>query len=163
MSTDTLPLTLDQLDTTLAVMAHTRRNMEAVLRRFSQEQLNKIPKGFKNNLAWNFGHVIVTEQLLTYGRVGLPAPIAPGMITKFRRGTVPKETYRLQIIEEWYELAQKALIQTRLDYEEGKFTDFKPYVTTYGLKLNNIEESFTYLLSHEALHLGTMMAMARLV
>jgi hypothetical protein len=154
---------MEQLDHTLAVTAQTRRNMEAVMRRFNQDQLNRIPRGFRNNLAWNFGHIIVTQQLLTYGRVGLPAPVAPELIARCRKGTVPKETYAITEVEEWYEMAQKALIQTRLDYEEGKFTDFKPYMTSFGLKLENVEEALTFNLAHEAMHLGAIMAIAKLV
>jgi len=33
---------------------------------YTLEQLNKIPEGFSNNLIWNIGHIIVTQQVLIY-------------------------------------------------------------------------------------------------
>lgn len=31
---------------------------------YTLEQLNKVPQGFSNNLIWNIGHIIVSQQLL---------------------------------------------------------------------------------------------------
>jgi hypothetical protein len=49
-----------------------RQNREAFIRLLDGliiEQLNEIPAGFNNNIAWNFGHMIVaTNDLLSPGR-----------------------------------------------------------------------------------------------
>ena len=41
--------------------------------RLSIEELNEIPEGFNNNIAWNFGHVIISQQMLCYVRAGIPS------------------------------------------------------------------------------------------
>jgi hypothetical protein len=33
---------------------------------YNLDQLNTIPEGFNNNLIWNIGHIIVSQQLLVY-------------------------------------------------------------------------------------------------
>ena len=56
------------------VFKYIRRNRELFLElvnSLSIEQLNKIPEGFNNNIAWNFGHIVVTTQTLCYVRSGV--------------------------------------------------------------------------------------------
>lgn len=156
-------MTTQQLDFLLATTSRTRRNMESILRPFTEEGLNKIPEGFNNNLAWNFAHVIVTQQLLTYGRVGIKAPVDPELIATFRKGTAPERTYTEKEVADWFELGQKTLIQFRLDYDEGLFKDFSEYETSYGITLHSIEEAVAFNLAHEGLHFGVVAAMRRLV
>ena len=46
-----------------------KKSRELVLKKIdglSLEQLHKIPDGFKNSIAWNVAHLVVTQQLLHY-------------------------------------------------------------------------------------------------
>ena len=68
----------------------TRKNrilFEKFLNEFSLEQLNRVPKGFKNNIIWNIAHCIVTQQLLIYKLSGLQGVLSDEMIAEFRKGT----------------------------------------------------------------------------
>lgn len=49
------------------------------------EQLNKIPEGFNNNIVWNFGHIIVTQQMLCYGYSDLPLNVSNEMVEKSKK------------------------------------------------------------------------------
>ena len=50
----------NQIDTLLI----TRKFLLKITEDLTIEQLNKIPEGFKNNIAWNLTHLLVTQQLL---------------------------------------------------------------------------------------------------
>ena len=49
----------------------TRKFLLKITAHLSNEQLNKIPAPFKNNIAWNLAHLVVTQQLLCYKLSGL--------------------------------------------------------------------------------------------
>ena len=53
------------------------------------EKLTKTPQGFNNNIWWNIAHVVVTQQLLVYGRSGLELNISQELVDKYRKGTFP--------------------------------------------------------------------------
>ena len=42
-------------------ITQTRANAIAAIEGLSNEQLNEIPEGFSNNIAWNLGHILVTQ------------------------------------------------------------------------------------------------------
>jgi len=61
----------------------TRKNrvlFQGFLGKFSLEELNKVPKGFRNNIIWNIAHCIVTQQLLIYKLSGLEGVLSDKMI-----------------------------------------------------------------------------------
>ena len=62
-----------------------------VINDFSMDQLNKIPEGFNNNIAWNVAHLLVTQQLLCYKFSGLPLAVSDKMVKTFVKGTSPQE------------------------------------------------------------------------
>ena len=37
------------------------------------DELNQIPEGFNNNIFWNFAHIVVSTQTLSYVRTGILA------------------------------------------------------------------------------------------
>ena len=56
---------------------------------YSLEQLNKIPQGFSNNLVWNLGHIIVSQQGLVYRLSGLAVNVSDEMTNKYKNGSRP--------------------------------------------------------------------------
>ena len=48
----------------------TRQNVLRLIDGMGPEQLNKIPEGHSNNIIWHVGHILATQQLLTYGLSG---------------------------------------------------------------------------------------------
>ena len=41
-----------------------RKIISGIVSELNNEQLNAIPPGFNNNIAWNVAHLLVSEQLL---------------------------------------------------------------------------------------------------
>ncbi len=147
----------------LHLLNQTRQNFLNLIQDLSVEQLNKIPDGHKNNIIWNFGHVVVTQQILCYKLSGLAMYLDNEIIDKYRKGSNPSN----QVTEEEIDMLKKAALelveQTKLDYIEGKFKNFEKYPTSYGIELTHIEEAVSFNNTHEGLHFGIAMSLKKLV
>ncbi|WP_396177490.1 DinB family protein [Flavobacterium sp.] len=76
------------MQTTFKIWETNRKLHLAFLEKYTLEQLNKIPEGFKNNLIWNIGHIITTQQGLIYRLSGLPVMISKEFHNKYKYGSV---------------------------------------------------------------------------
>ena len=74
---------------TVDIIHHARSTLGTLMDQFSLDQLNEIPAGFNNNLIWNLGHIIVSQQLLCYAASGITPLVEPGLIGKYKSGTRP--------------------------------------------------------------------------
>jgi hypothetical protein len=140
-----------------------RKNMLALLEPYSLEQLNRISTGFKNNLIWNFGHVIVSHQILCYKFSGLPAAIPESIIDQFKKGTIPAKPVSEKELEELKAIAVETVEIFQRDYKMGIFKKYQGYQSHYGVRINSIEDAIVFNNTHEGLHLGYVMAMRKLI
>jgi hypothetical protein len=145
----------------LTLTRQTRANFLSLMNGLSEEQLNHMPTGFNNNMIWNFVHIIVTQQLLTYGLSKLPLNVDSEHVDAFRKGSKPVRLYTMSEIEAFKNLAVSTLDQFERDVEEGKFQTFKTYPTSFGIELKSLEEAIAFNNVHEALHLGYAMSLKR--
>jgi hypothetical protein len=109
------------------ILSQSRGNLLALLAPFTDDQLNQIPSGFKNNLAWNLGHVIVSQQLLCYKLSRLPLTIPQELVEQFRRGTIPLNPLSDQEINRLKSLATQTAVKFREDYNNGLFKEYQGY------------------------------------
>lgn len=140
-----------------------RKNVAGLITPYSLEQLNRVPEGFNNNLIWNAGHVIATAELLTYGLAGLRTPSGKDFINRYRKGTRPEEDvdqaevdYILKELAEGHERLVAAIDTT-------DWSGYQTYQTSFGVNLGSIEDAVSFNNLHEALHVGTMLALRKLV
>ncbi|MFT5752289.1 MAG: hypothetical protein ACI828_000041 [Flavobacteriales bacterium] len=141
-----------------------RQLLDGILSTATLEQLNTIPAGFNNNILWNIGHSIVTQQLLVYGLSGNEFQIEQRLIDLYRKGTKPERTITQKEVEELQGLLLSTLRQLETDYASGKFKDYKTYTLgTTGGVLSTVENAIEFNNFHEGLHLGYSMALMRLV
>lgn len=145
----------------LSTTRQTRANFTRLLSGMSLEAVNHIPDGFNNNLIWNFGHIIATQQLLTYSLSGLEPKVDEEVLAAFRKGTKPEKVHTTAELEGLKRLASTTLEQLEADLSEGLFDDFESYPTSYGIELTSIKEAVAFNEVHEALHLGYAMALKR--
>ncbi|MDO6745383.1 DinB family protein [Tenacibaculum soleae] len=129
----------------------------------SIEQLHTIPEGFKNNIAWNVAHLVVTQQLLNYKLSGLNSLASDELIETHKKGTLPTKTFTEEEFEEVKELLIGLPDTLQEDYEVGIFTEFNAYETSLGFTLDSIETAISFNNLHEGIHLGTIMALTKLV
>ncbi len=141
----------------------TRNNVLKVINDLSLDQLNHIPSGFNNNIAWNVAHLPVTMELLCYGLSGLPMHLSNEQISAYRKGTSPTSPLPQKDFNFFREQLTSGVDQLEQDYQNGIFKTYKTYPTSYDITLNTIEEAITFNYVHEAVHLGYIMAMKRLI
>ncbi len=127
----------------------------------SDEQLLAVPDGFANNLLWNLAHLVVTQQLLIYGRSGLPLYVDERMVAENRKGTSPASWTAQPDIAE-----VKALLldlPARMADDADRFTSYEPYPTSTGVTLGTLDDALRYNLHHEGLHGGAIASLLRFV
>ncbi|MFV8336823.1 DinB family protein [Flavobacterium sp. RSP29] len=143
----------------------TSRNMVSkFLSGYTLDQLNTIPEGFSNNLIWNIGHLIVSQQLLVYKLSGLPMMISDDLVEKYRKGTRPEEIVTQAEVDVIKSLLFETIQKTKVDYDNNIFKNYKEYSTSTGDHvLKNAEDAMAFSNFHEGLHIGVMMNIRKFI
>lgn len=134
-----------------------RKSRELVVKELeglSMDQIHKIPEGFKNNIAWNVSHLVVTQQLLHYKLSGLNCLCPEELITDFRKGTSPTKTFTEAEFEEVKDLLIGLPDTLEEDYDAGIFKEYTTYPTSTGYTLTSIENAIPFNNFHEGIHYG---------
>jgi hypothetical protein len=130
---------------------------------YTLEQLNTIPEGFSNNLIWNIGHIIVTQQLLVYKLSGLPMMISDELVEKYKKGTKPEDIAIQTEVDEIKSLLFETINQTKADYDNQIFKNYNEYPTSTGFILKSVGDALAFNNLHEALHIGIMMSIRKFI
>ena len=134
-----------------------------IIEKLSLDQLNIIPEGHKNNIAWNMAHLVVTHQLLCYKNSGLHILVTEKMVEKYQKGTAPTNDMTQEEID-YVKEQFLALVDTfEEDYKANIFSKYKPYSTSMNVTLNNLNEAFLFNNFHEGIHLGVILSLKKLV
>ncbi|MFI0426004.1 MAG: DinB family protein [Flavobacterium sp.] len=128
---------------------------------YSLEQLNTIPAGMSNNLIWNLGHVLVSQQKLVYALSGLPMHIPDSLFEKYQNGSRPDGKNTQTEVDEIKKLLSEMVEKTKADFEAGIFKEFHPYQTKTGFHLGSWKEAMEFNNYHEGIHLGIMMSIKK--
>lgn len=167
MSTETQIPIDRQVNYQVELFTWTRQNILELLKSVSALQALSIPKGFRNNLLWNAGHVVWAQQVLVYHLAGLPTQMPEGFDKQFGTGTVPEPgatgTFSLQEVTR---LLEEGVEQTLLDIEEKKFKHYTPFSASYDHVEYHFTEwlqAFQYNNIHEARHYGVMVGLRQCV
>ena len=151
------------MNNTVAPLHAIRNNISKVMAGLTDEQLNHIPEKFNNNLIWNAGHVVATMELLVYALSGNHTPSDKTFIDKYRKGTKPEAAASGEEIARIRELLTSSLEKLEKDLPRLSGSDFKTYQTSFGVELNSVEDALSFNGFHESMHLGTMIALRKLV
>lgn len=151
------------METQLAIQLHNRKIFHYYLKQLSLDKLNKIPEGFNNNIIWNIAHTMVTHQLLMYKISGHQMHIPIEWVKLFAKDTKPERYFKADEVK----LIDAALFSTYDQFEKDLandlFNDFKPYQTSTNMVLDSVETTQSFLLFHDGIHLGSVLALAKLV
>lgn len=152
------------MDYSFNICLKNRQLLDGIMDALTLEQLNAIPEGFNNNVLWNIGHSIVTQQLLVYGLSGNALQVSQEMKDAYCKGSKPSGVASKEEVAQIKKLLFSTLTQLEADYASGLFTEFKTYtLSTTGGVLSNVEEAIEFNNYHEGLHIGYTVALMRLV
>lgn len=140
-----------------------RKLMLKLVRNLNEEQLNSIPDGFSNNIIWNLGHLVVTQQMLWYGLANLDLLVPDEMVQKYKKGTTPTGTVHSEEIQTIKDLAITLPENSIADYNRGIFTSYSAYMTSVNVELATIIDAIKFNNYHEGLHVGAIMTLRKLV
>ena len=150
-------------DKSIDTIQATRKLFLTFLDSLSIDELNIVPEGFNNNIIWNFGHVIVSQQILCYKLAGLPLKIEDTFVSKYSKGTKPEtfinDTELIFLKQQAVSLIEELVV----DLEKGVFTSYNNYTTSFNVELNSVKDAVKFIAMHEGLHLGYAMALKRIV
>ena len=132
-----------------------------IIENLTVAQLNKIPNGFNNNIAWNMAHLAVTQQLLCYKMSGLPVLITEEMIETYKKGTAPTRDISQEEVESIKEQFLGLPDTFEEDYTSNIFETYDSYTTSANVTLNSIQDALEFNNFHEGIHLGVIMSLKK--
>lgn len=130
---------------------------------YSLDQLNEIPNGFNNNLIWNIGHIIVSQQALIYKNSNLPMYISDEFVHLYKPGTKPERRISQSEADEIKALLLSLVAKTKEDFQKDLFPAYPEKDTLTGFHLGSLKEAFEFVNYHEGIHLGYMMSIRKFV
>lgn len=152
------------MHTSLQVTIASRELYQKIMDNCTLEQLNTIPKGFKNNIIWNIGHIIVTQQLLAYKLSGLAMMVTDEMVAKYQKGSAPQGNVSQEEVEAIKNLLFTTITKTQEDLDNGLFQNYMEYtVSTANFTLKNIEDAMQFNNFHEGIHIGVILQLRKFV
>ena len=92
------------MTSTLYHLRKTRENILNACEELSWDQIIQVPVGFNNNILWNVGHILATQQVLCYSLSYLDTKLPASFVSKYRKGTkAPQEAEESEFndIKDW--------------------------------------------------------------
>ncbi len=89
--------------------------------------------------------------------------ISDFMVDKFKKGSVPDGTATDEEIQMTTDLLFATMEWTKVDFENGLFKEFNEYTTSVKVTLKNIQDAMAFNIYHEGLHLGTILALQKML
>ncbi len=151
------------MDKSIETIVATRKMFLKLIDGLSIETMNKIPQGFNNNIIWNFGHVIITQQILCYKLSNLSLHVADSFVSNYSKGSKPASFIDAKELDYLKEMALSSIDQLMVDMDNKIFNNFNTYTTSFGIDLNSIDDVVKFIGMHEGIHIGYAMALKRIV
>lgn len=140
-----------------------RENLLEILNNTSIEELSFIPNGFNNNIFWNIAHCLATQQLLHYYLTNNEFRVDRIWIDKYKKGTLPNfDITNTEVEDLGFLLLETSKILVK-DYDNGYFSDYVSYTTSFGMDLKAIRDAIIFNNMHESLHYGYILAQKRAI
>jgi hypothetical protein len=133
--------------------------MEAV----NHEMLLKIPEGFNNNILWQIGHCITSQQRHMYMRSGLPMYISREFMESFKIGSSPASWKTIPDVNEVKNLLIDTVNHLESDLESGLFVNYEPFELPIGFHVTNHVQALQAANYHEAEHSGKILSYLKLL
>jgi hypothetical protein len=143
------------------LLFRSRKFLADSLQTLPEEYWHRIPEGFSSHIAWNLGHITVTQYLLVYARCSAPCRFPESWIEKFRKGTLPQDGVVTVPPQEILSLFLDLPSQIKKDAESGLLDHYEPFVTGIGVQLDSALNALTFDAWHEGWHSGLIRGLIR--
>lgn len=152
-----------QMEYLLNITRKTRENFIRLIETSTIEELNEIPEGFNNNIIWNFGHIIASQQGLCYRLAGVDTVIDKQYILPYTKGSRPEkfiEEAEINTLKDWM---RNTIDQLEADLNSNKFVSYHSFLTDYGVEIKSNAEAVQFFVVHDALHYGIATAIKKVI
>ena len=119
--------------------------------------LFEIPTGFNNNIIWQIGHCITSQQRHMYMRSGLPMYISTAFMQAFKIGSSPAKWTINPDINEVKHLLIQTVDHLESDLESKLFLTYEPFDLPIGFQVQNHLHALQAANYHEAEHSGKVL------
>lgn len=143
------------------LIRQTRTRFIDLVNGLSIEELNEIPDGMNNNIAWNFGHIVTAQQGICNGLSGVALDVPAEFTAGYNKGTKPEGFISQETIDQFKKHVVFCIDELERRLAENVFVTYKPYTTSFGYALSSIEDAVSFVMVHDALHLGYAMAIRK--
>ncbi|AFM39133.1 hypothetical protein Desaci_0016 [Desulfosporosinus acidiphilus SJ4] len=131
-----------------------RNNTLNAVKGLSENQVDKIPAGFNNNIRWNLGHIYLVQERFAFGFTEIPMLLPEGFLGLFGKDTKPSDwtiqppslNELIKLLEDQTDRIQEAF-KERLDEVLAA-----PWTMPSGLTLKTVREFLTFSMYHEGMH-----------
>lgn len=147
----------------LELIFYVRTSILKLTEGLSVVQMNHIPDKMNNNLIWNIGHLVFTQQMLCYNLGGLTPTIDLDYFAEFAPDTLPEKIYEEKDIQFIKKTFLSAFEQLSTDIESGNLTGYTGWSLPTGIRINNINDAMATNLVHEGRHFGIVISLAKQV
>jgi len=140
-----------------------RRYVLSITGELNEEEVRAIPEGAVNSILWNLGHVITDEVNMLYTPSGLASPLPDGFHGWFDPESSPRDWEPGPDVAAVRQEMQAQARRVQADYGKGRFAEFEAYSLSETYRLESAEEGIEYCALHEAMHIGVIITLIRMV
>lgn len=145
------------------ILKASRTRLLQLIETVDNKVLFKIPENFNNNIVWQIGHCITSQQRHMYMRSGLPMHISQEFMETFKIGTSPHTWKSIPDVDEIKHLLLYTVNQLGKDLESGIFVKYQTFSLPIGIFINNHIQAFQAANFHEAEHSGIILSYLKLL
>ena len=145
------------------ILRASRTRLLNLMETISHEVLFKIPEGFNNNIFWQIGHCITSQQRHMYMRSGLPMYISKEFMEAFKIGSSPASWKITPDLNEVKHLLIDTVNHLESDLELGLFVNYEPFDLPMGFHVRNHVQALQAANYHEAEHSGKIFTYLKLL
>ncbi|MDF2479291.1 MAG: hypothetical protein K0S24_4774 [Sphingobacterium sp.] len=132
------------------ILKASRTRLFQLIESVDSKILFKIPENFNNNIVWQIGHCITSQQRHMYMRSGLPMHISQEFMETFKIGTSPHTWKSTPNVDQIKHLLLYTVNQLSKDLESGIFVTYQPFSLPIGISVNNHVQALQAANFHEA-------------
>lgn len=149
--------------TEIDILRKARLKMLERISELSVEQLNHIPDGFNNNIIWNIGHLLASQESIMYKRSGRELHVEQSFVDSYKNGSRPVVKIESTEIQYIKDLLLTSLDRMEEDLDKDIFSNYIPWAVSIGIEINTYEDALSFLPYHEGLHQSIIQIITRRV